>query len=167
MLPTDIAIHRIFEVNNDAHSRFNALSRTYRYYISTQKDPFNDALSWFCSYELNFEAMQQAAKVLFDYENFASFCKSRAGSKTTLCTIMEANWEIENGKLIFTIKANRFLRNMVRAIVGTCIDVARGKKTVDDVRKIIESKDRSKAGFSVPPNGLFLDEITYPEWIVS
>ncbi|MDR1810235.1 MAG: tRNA pseudouridine(38-40) synthase TruA [Prevotella sp.] len=162
MLPEDIAIHRIVPVNNCAHARFDALSRLYRYYITTQKSPFLTRTHCRIFNEPDVDRMNICAKVLFEFEDFSSFSKSHTDVKTNNCTIMQAEWEQRGHEYIFTIKANRFLRNMVRAITGTLLDVGRGKLDEDGLRTIIRAKDRRLAGISVPAHALFLEEIEYP-----
>lgn len=162
ILPSDIAIQRIEEVKPDAHARFSALSRTYQYFICTRKDPFQVGRSWLVERRLNVEAMQQAADLLKAYEDFESFSKTNTQVKTFLCRISEARWEQQGNMLRFEITADRFLRNMVRAIVGTLVDVGLAKISADDFASIIESKDRSQAGYSAPGCGLFLTDIVYP-----
>ena len=161
-LPKDIAIYNIAKVQNDAHARFDAQSRTYKYYIHQKKDPFLLESSWFVSKQLDIEQMNKACKVLFDYTDFTSFSKLHTDVKTNNCKITNAFWVQHDYKIIFTISADRFLRNMVRAIVGTLIEVGRGKLSIDGFKKIIESENRSNAGISVPAQGLFLTEINYP-----
>lgn len=160
-LPKDIVIYDIIPVSNEAHSRFDALKRTYEYHIHTFKDPFLQDLSWYFHQELDVDLMNEAAELLFNYTNFQCFSKVNTDVNTFDCTIFEANWKQENNTLIFTISANRFLRNMVRAIVGTLINVGLHKITLADFNAIIESKNRDKAGFSVPAHGLYLTEIKY------
>ena len=162
-LPKEIAIHEITRVHNDAHTRFDALSRTYEYRISTTKNPFILDLAWYYKVALNIDEMNRAAKTLFEYEDFTSFSQSGTQVATNNCKIYAANWQFHNNLLVFEIKADRFLRNMVRAIVGTLIGVGLGKLNVSDFRKVIESKDRGKAGFSVPAHGLYLTHIAYPD----
>jgi tRNA pseudouridine38-40 synthase len=164
-LPKDIAIHNIKYVKNDAHARFDAMSRTYNYYIHQEKDPFLLESSSFIPQTLDIEKMNKAANLLLDYTDFTSFSKLHTDVKTNNCKILEAYWKQENHKIVFTVKADRFLRNMVRAIVGTLLEVGRHKITIGDFIKIIESKDRSNAGVSVPSQGLFLSSIEYPEHI--
>lgn len=159
LLPPDIAIQRIVPVKDDAHARFSATARTYQYHVSDRKDPFNRHYTYHCPFALDYEKMNEAASHLFDYTDFTSFSKLHTDTKTNNCRIMYARWE--NG--VFTIKADRFLRNMVRAIVGTLIEVGRGAITIDDFCKIIEKKDRCAAGSSMPGNALFLTNIEYPE----
>lgn len=166
-LPKDISIQKIHIVTSDFNSRFDAQSRTYKYFIHNQKNPFFTDTSWYCRYKLDVNKMQEGADALFDYDDFTSFSKLHTDVKTNICQVMLAKWMWENNQLVFTIKANRFLRNMVRAITGTLIELGRGKISLDDFRKIIEKKDRSKAGTSAPALGLFLTDIEYPENLLS
>jgi tRNA pseudouridine38-40 synthase len=162
-LPADIAIFDLFEVNPDMHTRFSAVSRTYKYYINTRKDPFNTKYSYYFNGDLDVATMNRAAKYIVEYDDFTSFSKLHTQTATNICKISEATWEVfDDGRLVFTITADRFLRNMVRAVVGTLIEVGKKRITPEDVKSIIEAKDRSKAGFSVPANGLFLEKIKYP-----
>ncbi|MDL2265920.1 tRNA pseudouridine(38-40) synthase TruA [Parabacteroides sp. OttesenSCG-928-G21] len=163
LLPKDIAVYRIIPVKEDAHARFDALSRTYKYYITTRKDAFNYDWVYRIHGQLDCEAMNQACRVLFEYIDFTSFSKLHTDVKTNNCKIMEARWQEEDDLLVFTITADRFLRNMVRAIVGTLLEVGRGKLSIDGFREVIEAKDRGQAGTSVPGHALFLEHITYPE----
>ena len=162
-LPKDIAIQKIVKVKSDAHARFDAISRTYHYYIHCQKDPFLDESSYFLSQKLDIDLMNKASELLFQFTDFTSFSKLHTDVKTNNCKITEAFWTKEDYKLKFTISADRFLRNMVRAIVGTLIDVGKNKITLEDFIRIIENKDRSDAGVSVPAHGLFLSNIIYPK----
>ncbi len=164
-LPDDIAIQQILHVKPDAHARYNAVSRTYNYFISTVKNPFETTSSFQYTKKLDIEKMNEAAKVLFDYSDFTSFARLHSDVKTNNCKIMLAEWTEKGTQLIFTIKADRFLRNMVRAIVGTMLEVGKGKLSIDDYREIIEKKDRSLAGTSAPAQGLFLIDIEYPNEI--
>ncbi len=162
-LPQDIAIHKIVPVKPEAHARFSATSRTYHYYVITAKTPF-EPYAYRFPQPLDFDKMNEAAKALFDYIDFTSFSKLHTDVKTNNCRIMAAQWEqVSPIKWQFTITADRFLRNMVRAIVGTLLDVGRGVLTLEQFREIIEKKDRCSAGMSVPGNALFLADITYPE----
>ncbi|MBQ6749233.1 MAG: tRNA pseudouridine(38-40) synthase TruA [Bacteroidaceae bacterium] len=164
-LPYDIAISCIRKVKDDAHARFSATSRTYHYYIITAKTPF-EPYAYRFPQPLDFDKMNEAAQTLFDYIDFTSFSKLHTDVKTNNCRIMKAEWaQISPIKWQFTITADRFLRNMVRAIVGTLLDVGRGVLTIEQFRTIIEKKDRCSAGTSVPGNALFLADITYPEEI--
>ena len=165
LLPPDIAIHKIQQVKDDAHARFSATSRTYHYYIITEKSPF-EPYAYRFPQPLDFDKMNEAAKTLFDYIDFTSFSKLHTDVKTNNCRIITARWEqLSPIKWQFTITADRFLRNMVRAIVGTLLDVGRGVLTIEQFREIIEKKDRCSAGTSVPGNALFLADVTYPEEI--
>lgn len=162
LLPHDIAIQKVEPVNNEMHARFSATLRTYFYYIHTEKSPFECHYSCELHYPLDFNLMNQAAALLLDYEDFGAFCKSHADVKTTLCKVTCAQWhQVSPSKWYFEITANRFLRNMVRAVVGTLIEVGRGRMTLDDFRKVIEGKRRTEAGESMPGNALFLQEIKY------
>ena len=162
MMPPDICIYKIEKVADDLHARFSATSRTYHYYISTKRNPFNRQYTWLCHYDLDFELMNQAAEILLEYKDFASFCKSHTDVKTTLCNIIEAKWiKDDEGCYYFRIKANRFLRNMVRAVVGTLVEVGRHRLSLDDFRNVIEGKKRTMAGESMPANALFLEKIEY------
>ncbi|MDR3128904.1 MAG: tRNA pseudouridine(38-40) synthase TruA [Tannerellaceae bacterium] len=159
ILPNDIAVYDIFRVGEEAHARYDAISRTYKYYLSGRKDPFTRAYTYFYPVTLlNRVAMNEAAHLLLDYEDFTSFSKLYSGARTNRCCVTVAEWD---ESYTFTISANRFLRNMVRAIVGTLLAVGRGKLSPNDFRRIIERRDRSAAGTSAPAQGLFLDQITY------
>jgi tRNA pseudouridine38-40 synthase len=164
-LPKDIAVSRIRKVKDDANARFSALSRTYKYYISREKDPFTEGSSWFIHGKIDLDEMNKAAKLLFKHLDFTSFSKLHTDVKTNNCCIYEAYWEEKGNMLVFTIRADRFLRNMVRAIVGTMADIGMGKKTVKEFEEIISAKDRCKAGKSAPAKGLFLTAIEYPDSI--
>lgn len=165
-LSSDIVVYNIFPVRSDAHTRFDAISRTYKYFIHQYKDPFVGDLSWYHYGSLNMEAMNDAARLLFDYIDFTSFSKSGTQTSTNNCKITEAYWRaVESKKMVFTITADRFLRNMVRAIVGTLLEVGQEKMSVEQFRMVIESKNRSNAGLSVPAQGLFLYDIKYPSQI--
>lgn len=164
-LPPDIAIHRIFEVKAAAHARFNALSRTYHYRIATRKNAFTPDFAYKMFRPLDLERMNDACKILLQYRDFQCFSKSNTDVKTYYCTIKEAYWILEKNELIFVITADRFLRNMVRAIVGTLVEIGLGKLEVASLHEIIASKNRSKAGYSVPACGLYLMHIQYPDSI--
>lgn len=161
-LPQDIVINQFHSVAENAHARFDATSRTYNYHIHTYKNCFTHEGSWYVHQSLNIQLMNEAAKMLLDYEDFQCFSKVHTDVKTFNCKISEAYWTQEDTCVKFTITADRFLRNMVRAIVGTLINVGLEKTTLADFRKIIESKNRSRAGFSVPAHGLYLVKVTYP-----
>ncbi len=163
LLPKDISIYKVVQVCPDAHARFDATSRTYKYYITQYKDPFNFDLVYKMSGSLDFEAMNQACSILFEYTDFTSFSKLHTDVKTNNCRIYQAGWKKEGDVWVFTVQADRFLRNMVRAIVGTLLEVGRGKLTPDGLRRVIEEKNRCSAGTSVPGHALYLVDITYPE----
>ncbi len=161
-LPADIVVYRIWEVASDFHARFDAVSRTYHYYITRTKNPFHTDDAFYLYGDLDVEAMQQAADLLFDYSDFTSFSKLHTQVKTNNCKILEIKWFEQGDLLVFRIKADRFLRNMVRAIVGTLIEVGKGKMTLAGFRQVLEDKDRRSAGMSMPPYALFLEEVEYP-----
>lgn len=167
MLPIDVSIRDLHPVIDTAHARFDATLRSYHYHITYIKDPFRYRYRYSLWHPLNLDPMQKAAKMLFEYDDFASFCKYNHDAKTTLCKIQKAEWVESPGQLNFIISSDRFLRNMVRAIVGTMVELGKGQITLDDFRRIIEAKDRVEAGFSSPAAGLFLAEVHYPEeiWI--
>ena len=164
-LPYSIAIDKIFRVGKNTHSRFDAISRTYKYYVAMKKNPFIYDSSYQLMKHLDINKMNKAAAVLFEHNDFTSFSKLHTQTNNNLCTIMKAEWSVENDCLVFEIKANRFLRNMVRAIVGTLIEIGLGKLEVEDINRIICCKKRSEAGYSVPAKGLFLTNIEYPNSI--
>lgn len=162
ILPRDIAVQKVEAVADDMHARFSAKSRTYNYFVHLSKDPFCRAYSWQVYGEPDFDLMNHAAEVLMEYRDFTSFSKLNTDTKTNDCTITEAHWDrVGDGQWCFTISANRFLRNMVRAIVGTLLEVGRGRMTIEQLRQVIEAKDRCRAGDSVPGNALFLVEVEY------
>jgi len=162
ILPKDIAVKEILKVKPDAHARFDAISRTYEYHITRIKDPFLTDLAHFIYGDLDFESMQKAATLLTEVSDFTSFSKVDSDVKTNICKVYQALWSIDSEKIIFTITADRFLRDMIRAIVGTLLDIGFGRTTINDFPNIIEKKDRSAAGNSVPAKGLFLADIQYP-----
>ena len=162
LLPYDIAVSKVEPVSEEMHARFSAKSRMYRYYIHTVKDPFQRTYSCEIHYPLDFAKMNEAAKILTTYEDFGAFCQSGADVKTTFCDVTKAEWvQTSPTSWYFEIRANRFLRNMVRAVVGTLIEVGRGRLSIDDFKKVIEGKQRSDAGESMPGNALFLEDIVY------
>jgi len=163
LLPPEIAIHDVYRVVPNGHSRYSAISRTYEYIINRIKDPFDTDLSWQYSVPLNLEAMNQSAGMLKNHTDFTSFSKLHSSTKTNVCHIEEALWVIQGTKLIFRIRADRFLRNMVRALVGTLVEVGRGKLSQSDFIAIIEGRNRNLAGFSAPAEGLSLISIEYPQ----
>ena len=162
-LPDDVAIATIFKVKPEIHARFYAMSRTYLYRVSVRKNVFEFDASYYVKQALDVDKMNAAAKLLLEYKDFQCFSKSKTDVKTYHCDIMKAEWLIKDGELHFVIQANRFLRNMVRAIVGTLINIGLGKMDVEALHQIIKSKNRSEAGFSVPAHGLYLTHIEYPE----
>jgi tRNA pseudouridine38-40 synthase len=166
ILPPEVAIMAIYPVGVEAHARFDAISRTYRYQICTRKDPFYLGRSWLMERKMNVGAMQQAADLLLEARDFTSFSKSGTQVKTNICKVAKARWTRDEHLLFFEIRADRFLRNMVRAIVGTLVEVGLGKIGPEDFAGIIEAKDRRVAGYSAPGCGLFLTDIEYPEAIL-
>ncbi len=165
LLPKDIAVQEVFPVVNGLHARFSAVLRTYEYLMSHHKDPFLVNRAWFNYQHFDVELMNKGAAIMMEYSEFSCFSKSNTQTKTNLCSISHAQWREEGNLLIFTITANRFLRNMVRAIVGTLTDVGRGRITLDRLRFIIESGNRRLAGLSAPAEGLYLVNIQYPNGV--
>ena len=164
-LKKDISLNDIYKVKEDAHARFSAISRTYEYRVSRTKNPFS-VNSYFLLRDLDFQSMKKACKFLHGNHDYTSFAKLHSENYTNNCEVYIANWKEDENLLIFTIKANRFLRNMVRAIVGTLIEIGEGKISFSDIETILMSKDRAKAGYSVPANGLSLIDIEYPKEIL-
>lgn len=172
LLPTSIAVQRIWPVDSALHARFSATSRTYHYYVTQRKDPFAAQFAWFVHQPLDFALMNEAAQQLLGTQDFTSFAKVHTDVKTMICTVSHASWErvsdtshlIPSGAELwrFSITADRFLRNMVRAVVGTLVDVGRHKMTIAQFQQIIQAKNRCEAGQSVPAHALFLADITYP-----
>ena len=160
-LPYDIVIFDIYKVASSFNARFSALSRTYSYYITKGKNPFKEKTSYYFNGQLNLTEMNKACEYLIKYTDFTSFSKLHTQTATNNCKIEKAKFELVGNDLTFSITADRFLRNMVRAIVGTLLEIGKGKIAANDIKKIIESKDRSKAGFSVPAHGLFLEKVVY------
>ena len=164
-LKNDISLNDIYKVKEDAHARFSAISRTYEYRVSRTKNPFS-VNSYLLLRDLDFQSMKKACKFLHGSHDYTSFAKLHSENYTNNCEVYIANWNEDENLLIFTIKANRFLRNMVRAIVGTLIEIGEGKISFSDIETILMSKDRAKAGYSVPANGLSLIDIEYPKEIL-
>jgi tRNA pseudouridine38-40 synthase len=164
-LPQDISVKSIRKVLPDANARYSAISRTYKYYISRIKDPFSDNSSWFLHGNIDISIMNEACGLLFNHNDFTSFSRLHSDTKTNICKIYGASWEETDNRLVFTIKADRFLRNMVRAIVGTMVDIGFGKMNLMEFEEIVLAKDRCRAGKSAPAKGLFLAGIEYPEEI--
>jgi len=162
-LPKDISIQNIFEVQPEAHARFDAIEREYQYVIGLSKDPFTEGLAYQVHQSPDIVKMNEASKILLEYQDFQCFSRSKTDVKTYYCVIQNAYWEQDGDRLVFTITADRFLRNMVRAIVGTLLDIGYGKTTVEGLHEIIKAKDRGKAGASAPAHGLYLTRVEYPE----
>lgn len=162
MLPEDIAVHNILPVVDTAHARYSAISRTYQYFIHQKKNPFLYQYSWHFQQTLDHQLIQNALDILKQHQDFACFAKEADEYENTLCNIIDAKWEVQHYQIVFTITANRFLRNMVRAVVGTLINIGTKKNSLKDFENILHSKDRKKAGFSAPPQGLHLIDIIYP-----
>lgn len=159
----DIAIYNIIDVEDDAHARFDAVRREYKYFATRIKNPFMSPFMWFTPTRLDVEAMNKAADILKRTDDFTSFAKLHSDAKTNICRVTEAKWEyLDENTLVFTIAADRFLRNMVRAVVGTLVDVGRGKMTIEDFKRVIDAKDRCGAGQSMPAEALFLWTVEYP-----
>ena len=162
LLPYDISVSRVEQVSADMHARFSALARTYYYYIHTCKNPFCCQYSLEIHYQLDFERMNEAGRILQEYDDFGAFCKAGSDVKTTICHITHAQWhQTSPTTWYFKITANRFLRNMVRAVVGTLIEVGRGRMSLDEFRLVIEGKQRTQAGESMPAKALFLEDVKY------
>jgi tRNA pseudouridine38-40 synthase len=162
LLPASIGIFDAYRVLPDAHARFSALSRTYRYYICRNHDPFSEGLSYRLTVALNLDLMNEASSLIIESKDFTCFAKTGTQTKTNVCNVTKCEWELNDNYLIFTTQANRFLRNMVRAMIGTLIDVGKEKITIKEFRQILNNGTRSDAGQSVPACGLFLEEIEYP-----
>jgi tRNA pseudouridine38-40 synthase len=162
LLHEDIAVYSIERVAEDLHARFSATSRTYHYYIHTHKSPFLNQYSLEIHYQLDYALMNEAGRVLTEYEDFGAFCKAGSDVKTTLCKVTQAQWiQTSPTEWYFEITANRFLRNMVRAVVGTLVEVGRGRMSLEEFRQVIEGKKRTQAGESMPAKALFLEEVRY------
>jgi tRNA pseudouridine38-40 synthase len=162
ILPPDIVVRKIFEVNKDAHCRFDAISREYKYYIYQDKDPFLEDRAYYYPYTLNIELLQNAAKEILNHTDFTSFSKRNTQVKSFICEILESEWQQQGNCLVYKVKANRFLRGMVKGLVGTMLQVGREKLSVDEFRSIMAAKDCTKADFSVPSHGLFLCSVEFP-----
>ena len=163
LLPPDISIYRVCRVRPDTHGRFDAPARTYKYYVTTSKYPFNRQYRWRLYNQLNYERMNEAARILFEYNDFTSFSKLHTDVKTNICHITHAEWTQEDDATwVFTIRADRFLRNMVRSLVGTLVDVGRGRYGPQQFREIVESRDLSRSSGGAPAQGLFLSDVVYP-----
>ena len=166
ILPQDIAVKRVREVTPEAHARFDAVEREYTYYISQRKNPFRRFSAWQYYVQLDMERMNEAAATLLEYDDFTSFAKLNSNNKTNICHVVKAEWrraEWDEDLLIFTIRADRFLRNMIRAIVGTLVDVGRGRYTVEEFCDILHSRDLSRSSAGAPAQGLFLSDVKYSD----
>ena len=162
LLPQDIGVYKVEAVGDDMHARFSATARTYHYYVHTQKNPFLRQFSLELHYRLDYGLMNEAGRILTEYEDFGAFCKAGSDVKTTLCKVTHAQWhQTSETTWYFEITANRFLRNMVRAVVGTLIEVGRGRMSLDEFRQVIEGKKRTQAGESMPAKALFLEKVEY------
>lgn len=161
-LPPDIAIFDIFPVADNAHARFDAVARTYQYHVSDRRLPFRQGQYCRIYFRPDLDRMNEAACVLMEYEDFTSFAKLHTQVKTNICHLTEVHWDVVGDEWVFTIRSNRFLRNMVRSVTGTLLDVGRGKLSIDGLREIIEKKNRCAAGVSMPACGLFLTKVEYP-----
>ncbi len=166
LLPQDIAVNDILKVSKECHARFSALKRTYHYVISTRKDPFNKGLAWVLYQKPDFETLQEAAKALLKFTDFEAFCKYHSDVNTFECSLYESNWTCNDHFLIYTISANRFLRGMVRIIVGNLIKVGLGKLTIEELEEALSSKNHSLTRNSAPSDGLYLAKVEYPEHLL-
>ena len=164
-LPEDIAVQHLFDMVPDAHARFHATERSYEYWVVKEKNPFYFDLAHYVPQPLDMDAMNKAGALMLSHSDFECFSKSNTDVKTYICDVRKAEWGVQEDKMVFTITADRFLRNMVRAVVGTLLDVGMGKRTLEDIHAIIESKDRGEAGVSVPAKGLYLTQVLYPKEI--
>ena len=162
LLPGDIAVRNLYKVRDEAHCRFDAITREYKYYVYQKKNPFLEDEAYYYPYTLDVELMQKAATIIKEYSDFTSFSKRNTQVKSFTCDIQESHWIIEGECFIYQVKANRFLRGMVRALVATMLKVGRNKTNPDNFRTIIESKDCTLADFSAPPEGLFLVQVAFP-----
>lgn len=163
ILPPDIGVRRFVKMKPEAHSRFDAITREYRYYVYQSKNPFLRDRAYYFPYNVDLEKMAKAAEVVMEYQDFSSFSKRNSQVKTFICDVKKSEWTTEDGKLVYHVKANRFLRGMVRGLTGTMLQVGRGKYSIEQFREIILAKDCTKANFAVPAHGLFLAAVAYPE----
>ncbi len=162
-LPRDVAVRSLRKVNSSASARYDAAKRTYQYHITLAKDPLQVGLAFYFYKALHVPTLQRAAALLIGTHDFECFSKVKTDVNHFMCNVKEARWKQKGDQLVFTITANRFLRGMVRAVVGTLLDVGTGKISVEDVKSLLKSKDRKKAGMNVPPEGLYLMSVTYPK----
>ncbi|NSL90053.1 tRNA pseudouridine(38-40) synthase TruA [Chitinophaga sp. Mgbs1] len=166
ILPEDVVLRGIYRVPEDANSRFAALSRSYEYTLYTHKDPFMKDRGYFFPYKMDMAALQEAAGIIKEYADFTTFSKRNTQVKTFICAVAESYWTVEEERIVYNVTANRFLRGMVRGLVGTMLRVGRGKLSLAGFREAIESRDCTKADFAVPPQGLFLIKVAYPEGLL-
>jgi len=163
ILPGDIVVKQLISVNEDSHCRFDAISREYNYYIYRHKNPFLQGRAFFYPYKLDLQKLQEAASIIKEYNDFTSFSKRNTQVKSFVCKVEISEWSFKSGYMIYHVKANRFLRGMVRALAATMLKVGRGKLSLSDFKEIIQAKDCTKASFAVPANGLFLISVRYPD----
>lgn len=166
ILPDDVVLRGIYNVPEDANSRFAALARSYEYTLYTHKDPFLKDRGYFFPYKMDIAALQEAAEVIMGYSDFTTFSKRNSQVKTHICTITESRWTVTGERIVYNVTANRFLRGMVRGLVGTMLRVGRGKLSMDQFKQAIESLDCTNADFAVPPQGLFLMKVRYPDGLL-
>jgi tRNA pseudouridine38-40 synthase len=166
LLNESILVQGVWEVDEKTHARYSAIARTYHYHLLIEKNPFQLPFAWYYRFPLDLPLMNQAAALMLHHNDFKCFCKTNSSAEHYLCKVTKAEWLVENGQLTFVITANRFLRNMVRAVVGTLLEVGRKRMSIDEFSKVLESGSRSDAGMSVPAHGLFLKTILYPEGVV-
>ena len=166
ILPDDIVVRNIYRVSAAAHARFDAVSREYNYYVHPLKDPFLRDRAYYYPYKMDIEKLQAAAKIIMEYEDFTSFSKRNTQTKTFLCTIIESDWKKMENYFVYEVKANRFLRGMVRGLVGTMLQAGRNRISMEEFRAVIESRDCTRADFSVPGHGLFLANVNYPDGLL-
>lgn len=163
MLSRDILCYQVWKVPQNAHARFDAISRSYHYIVEIFQNPFRQETAYYCHYarQLDIDKMQEAAQLLLSYEDFTTFCKSRTDTKTNICNLHESYWEVSGQQLVYHVRANRFLRGMIRLIVGMCLNVGKGKLELSQVREALEQQQLLKMALSVPATGLFLTDIRY------
>lgn len=166
MLPRDVAVQEVFPVQPKAHARFSATHRSYEYLVTPKKDPFRIGLATYYRHALDVEKMNAAAALLPQFQDFKAFSKTGSDAKSTLCEVTEAHWRRDGEGYVFRISANRFLRTMVRLLAGTLVDVGRGKLSVEEFKTVVESQRRGQGGMAFPPDGLYLVDIKYPDWVL-
>ncbi|GAA0536385.1 tRNA pseudouridine(38-40) synthase TruA [Chitinophaga japonensis] len=166
ILPQDIVLKAVYQVPPDAHARFAALGRSYEYYLYTRKDPFMRDRGYYFPYRIDLDKLEAAAAIVKDYTDFTTFSKRNTQVKTFLCAIQESYWTVKDTHFVYNVAANRFLRGMVRGLVGTMLRVGRGRLSLEEFRQVIEGRDCTRADFAVPPQGLFLVQVAYPEGLL-